>query len=132
MARGRQRHQERLSAVAGMGRQLSRRARNRCELCQSATSLTVVEIPPVDPEEPSEDRAAMLCARCVGLVSGKPWEDPNQLRFLEESIWSEVIPVQLAAVRLLKRLADDGVGWAVDALDVLYLDPDIEQMVAAT
>jgi protein PhnA len=132
MARGRQQHQARLSAVAGMGRQLSRRARNRCELCQSATSLTVVEIPPVDPEEPSEDRAAMLCARCVGLVGGKPLEDPNQLRFLEESIWSEVIPVQLAAVRLIRRLADDGVGWAVDALDVLYMDPDVEQMVAAT
>jgi hypothetical protein len=59
-------------------------------------------------------------------------EDPNQLRFLEESIWSEVIPVQLAAVRLIRRLADDGVGWAVDALDVLYMDPDVEQMVAAT
>lgn len=74
----------------------------------------------------------MLCARCQDLVSGKLMGDPNQLRFLEESIWSEVLPVQLAAVRLVRKLAADGEGWAVDALDVLYLEEEVEQMVVAT
>lgn len=74
----------------------------------------------------------MLCARCQDLVSGKLMGDPNQLRFLEESIWSEVLPVQLAAVRLVRKLAADGESWAVDALDVLYLEEEVEQMVVAT
>ena len=74
----------------------------------------------------------MLCARCQDLVSGQPLGDPNQLRFLEESIWSEVLPVQLAAVRLVKKLAASGESWAVDALDVLYLEPEVEQLVTAT
>jgi len=128
MARGRQQHQAHKQAVLGLGRQLSRRARNRCELCQDATSLTVIEIQPTEPE-PGPDRASLLCSRCAGLVAGGRVGNPNSLRFLEESIWSEVLPVQLAAVRLTRALSADGVDWAVTTLDALYLDPEVEAVL---
>jgi protein PhnA len=129
MARGQQRHQEHKAAVAALGRQLSRRARNRCELCQESTSLVVAEISPVVPEEPTVERAAMLCSRCAQLVSGGPLPDDSTLRFLEESVWAELLPVQLPAVRMTRRLASVGVGWAISALDTLYLDPEVEALI---
>lgn len=129
MARGRERHQARQAAVAGLGRQLSRRARSGCELCGTSTSLSVIEIEPVDPEEPLPERAAMLCARCAGLVGGDRPREVAPLRFLEESVWAEVLPVQLAAVRLTRSLAADGVDWAITTLDGLYLDPEVESLL---
>ena len=44
MARGLDQHRQRKEAVAGLGRTLSRRAKNRCELCEARTSLKVVEV----------------------------------------------------------------------------------------
>ncbi len=124
MARGLDRHNARKSAVAGLGRSLSRRARNRCELCSTPGSLTVVEVAPL-PEEPDPDQAVILCARCAGLLAGRA-TDPSALRFLEESIWAEIAPVQVAAVRLVRDLRKQGVHWASETLENLYLDPDIE------
>jgi hypothetical protein len=40
-----------------------------------------------------------------------------------------VRPVQVTAVRLARRLSDDGVEWAIDLLSGLYLDPDIEARI---
>ncbi|MEL6343626.1 MAG: phnA protein [Myxococcota bacterium] len=129
MARGRERYQQRQAAVARLGRGLSRRAGNRCELCRTSGSLSVVEIAPIDPEAPDPARAAMLCARCAGLVGGEKIRNPDELRFLEEAIWSEVLPAQLTAVRLLRTLIGQGVDWAVTANDALYLDPDVQELV---
>lgn len=130
MARGRERHQARVAAVAGLGRQLSRRARSGCELCGESTALSVIEIEPVDPEEPLPERAAMLCERCAALVGGTLPRETAALRFVEQSVWAEVLPVQLAAVRLCRALAADGVDWAITTLDGLYLDPDTEALLA--
>ena len=127
MARGHNAHQARLAAVAGLGRSLSRRARNRCELCSERTSLSVVEIPPL-PEEPDPEQAVIVCARCKALIGGRK-EDPGTLRFLEESVWSEQPPVQIAVVRLLRGLAADGTDWAERVLEGLYLDPAVEDRV---
>ena len=127
MARGRDVYQARVAATAALGRTLSRRARNRCELCSEKTSLTVVEIPPL-PEEPEPEQAVIVCQRCKGLIEGKK-DDPNTLRFLEESVWSEEAPVQIAVVRLVRALSADGVDWAERILEGLYLDPEIEEKI---
>ena len=47
MSKGRDKHHARLNAVAGLGRNLSRRARNHCELCGEGGSLKVIEVEPV-------------------------------------------------------------------------------------
>jgi len=125
MSRGRQQHDARRAAVSALGRQLSRRARNKCELCEAHTSLQVIEVEPVF-EDPDVDRAVMVCDRCVGLIQvGKRGiQDPGTLRFLEGTVWAEVLPAQLAAVRATRLLAADGVDWATELLDGLYLDDD--------
>ena len=55
--------------------------------------------------------------------------DSEELRFLMEAVWHEVLPIQLAAVRLCERLSGEGVGWAKDLREGLYLDPDIEALL---
>ncbi|MBN2801081.1 MAG: phnA protein [Deltaproteobacteria bacterium] len=129
MARGHDLHQERLAAINALGRSLSRRARSRCELCEDSTGLQVVEVAPVF-EEPDEDRALMLCERCRGLEKAKRL-DPTELRFLEGVAWSEVLPVQLTAIRVLRRLAADEVSWARDTLDGLWLPEEITELLDA-
>ena len=90
----------------------------------------MVEVPPTD-EEPHEDAAAMLCERCAGLPGARRLPHPGELRFLETSVWSEVEPVQILAVRLTRRLADEGVGWARDVLDGLWLPEEIQERLDA-
>jgi len=130
MSRGRERHDARTAAVAALGRALSRRARNRCELCEDHTSLQVVEVEPVF-EEPDSERAVMACGRCAGLLAAGrgPRPAPSTLRFLEGSVWSEVLPAQLAAIRITRGLAAAGTDWATDLLDGLYLDPETEDLL---
>ena len=127
MARGRDRHAAHQAAVAMLGRSLSRRAKNRCELCENSASLKVVEVDPTY-DEPDEERAILICANCEAAMQGKK-TDPTTLRFLEGVVWSECTPVQLTAVRMLKELSASGVRWATDCLDNLFLDPEIEGMI---
>ncbi|MDG1478314.1 MAG: phnA protein [Myxococcota bacterium] len=127
MARGRDAHQARVAATAALGRTLSRRARNRCELCNSKTSLAVVEIAPL-PEEPDPEQAVIVCSRCAALLSGRR-EEPATLRFLEETIWAEIAIVQIAVVRLVRGLAAERIDWAERVLEGLYLDPEVEERV---
>lgn len=129
MARGREAHQAHLAAVASLGRALSRRAGNRCELCTERTSLRVVELPP-EPEEPEEDLALLVCERCAPVVAGGDPSGPDHdWRALAETAWSEVVPVQIAAVRALRKLALNGVSWAQDTAESLYLDEEIEARI---
>ncbi|MEL6181995.1 MAG: phnA protein [Myxococcota bacterium] len=133
MSKSYQKHQERLAEVQSFGRALARRSRSRCELCEATGErLDPVEIPPT-PEEPDIDRCLFLCARCTKGIEKGPTGDPNGWRFLETAIWSELQPAQVAAVRLMGQLAEDGqVAWAREALESLYLDPETQSWVDAT
>ena len=129
MAKGYNKHQERIDEVKGFGRQLARRAKSRCELCDaSQVRLDPVEITPV-PEEPDPERCAMLCERCAAASKGERLGDAAQWRFLESSVWTECVPAQVVAVRLLQKLATGDGGWAADTLEGLYLDPAVEAWV---
>lgn len=129
MARGRDRHDAHQAAVAGLGRSLSRRARNHCELCGADGSLKVVEVPPTF-DAPDPERAAMFCERCMRAVEGgRGAPGPDELRFLAEAVWAEVLPVQLTAVRLARTLSAQGVVWATELCEGLYLDEDTEALL---
>ncbi|MCB9761836.1 MAG: hypothetical protein H6739_18545 [Alphaproteobacteria bacterium] len=128
MSRGRERHDAHQAALAGLGRALSRRAGNACELCGARGSLQVVELPG-GPEEPEPDWALMLDAPCQALASASRFRDPDAMRFLETTAWSETRPAQILAVRMLRQLAQDDVVWARDCVDGLYLDPEVEALI---
>ena len=123
MATRREKHQAHQQAVAALGKNLSRRARSRCELCEASEKLSVVEVGGNPHEEPDEAWAVLVCAGCSALMGGRP---VGPVRFLESSMWSEVRPVQIAAVRALRGVDEP---WAAAALEGLYLDPEVEELL---
>lgn len=128
MATGFHAHRARREAASALGKELTRRSKSHCELCRaSGERLEVVEVPPL-PDTPDANRAMLLCESCgEGLLGGRL--EPGQWRFLEEAVWSDVPPVQVAAVRMARRLQAKGTGWAQELLAGLYLDPEIEAWV---
>ena len=134
MARGRDEHRAAQQAVAGLGKTLSRRAGSECELCGASQGCRPILVPPVqDPEEPGVDDAILACERCRDAMTGKKLPGrPDDYRFLETAVWSETVPAQIAAVRLLRRLAADDVAWAAETNEGLWLDEAIEERVQAT
>ncbi len=129
MASGYQADKARKDAVNALGRELARRSKSRCELCgEGGRRLEVVEVPPLA-ERPEAGRAVLLCEPCADGVMGRVNHPAERWRFLEEVVWSEVAPVQVTAVRMARKLSEDGVGWARDLLAGLYLAPEIEAWV---
>lgn len=125
MARGLNEHKARIEAVNALGRTLVRRSGSKCELCEaSGVSLRAVEVRPLV-EEPEVDEALFLCDLCRDALEGGKLEG-SRWRCLESVIWSDIRPVQVTAVRLMRRIAEGGEAWAVDVLSGLYLDPEVE------
>ncbi len=129
MARGRAQHDAKQQALAALGKDLSRRAGSACELCGGKDTPRPTLVPP--PSEPDLSTAILACARCRDLLGGGRLGPPDDLRFLLSTVWSDVEPVQVAAVRLLRRLVRDEVAWAQEAEDGLYLDEDLEARISA-
>lgn len=113
MARGFDKHQERLDEIARLGKDLARRAGRKCELCEGTDELRTHDTAPDD--EPSFDTLLLLCARCRDLVGGAA-QDPRTLRFLEGSVWSEV-PIVASTARELLRGVD--AEWARATLEMV-------------
>lgn len=127
MARGHDRHEARVTAVAALGKTLTRRAGARCELCAGDLDCRVVEVAPTG-EEPAEDAALLACGRCRDLIDGKKLPpDAADFRFLEGAAWADPLPVKLEAVRQLHRLSAAGVGWARECLDGLWLPDEVTE-----
>ena len=125
MAKGHDRHVARLTEVAGLGKDLSRRAKSKCELCQGHSKLFPVELKPLA-TEPHVNWAVLICERCANAMDSKKLNLDEDFQFLRESIWSEIEPVQVVAIRLMRQLANQGLSWAQHSLEDLYIDPDIE------
>ena len=74
--------------------------------------------------EPDLERAVMICERCKRAVeNARHRVEPEELRFLMETVWHETLPIQLVSVRVLQRLSSEGVMWAMEVMEGLYLDP---------
>jgi protein PhnA len=129
MARGLDRHKLRQQQCLGMGKELSRRAKSKCELCATKSSLKVIELLPLT-EEPELNWAILVCSECQPLLREKlSITDTTQLQFLHETIWSEIIPVQVTSIRLVKHLTKMQVPWVQGLLDSVYIDPTIEPKI---
>ncbi len=132
MAKGRQAHQAALQALNGLGKDLSRRARSGCELCGESDGCRPQLVPPVG-EDLDIDSAILACPRCREAIDGKRLPGTSDdYRFLETAIWAEIVPAQVAAIRLLRRLAQDDVPWAREANEGLWLDEAIAERVDAS
>lgn len=121
MARGREAHEARLEALNSFGKELAKRCKSRCELCDASTSLEIYEVPPVD--EPDPEKSVMICATCREQIEDPERMEPRHWLGLNDSAWSQVPAVQVMAWRLLHRLENEG--WAQDLLEQLYLEPEV-------
>ena len=120
MARGKQEHEARTAVLNSFGKELARRAKSKCELCErGGERLAIFEVPPVT-REPDLGRCLLLCGDC--LAAGEHW------RFLAEQAWSGNLMVQVMAVRLLRRQGA-AQHWAREALDGLFLDEEVDSLV---
>lgn len=64
----------------------------------------------------------MICDDCQAQVEKKAELDSAHWRFLSDAIWNEIPGVQVIAWRMLNRLRNES--WAMEALDIMYLDED--------
>lgn len=112
MAGGYEKNKQRNEALQLLGKDLARRAARKCELCEAGgVRLDPWEIPPIG-DAPELERTLLLCETCAAGAGGGRLEDPERWRCLESAMWSDVTAIQVAAIRLLRRLCEGGVEWA--------------------
>lgn len=126
MAKGYELHQARMMALQGLGKDLTRRAKSKCELTGAAgVSLWPYEVPPVG-EDPDIDRTLLVSEECREMLehperlAGRHWQ------CLAEAVWSEMPAVQVVAWRMLNELAKRE-DWAREVLEEVFLDPEVEE-----
>ena len=125
MARGLERHRERQNALAAFGKDLARRARSRCELCEaSGVPLHPYEVPPA-PAEPEFESCVLVCEACGEQLDHPARRDANHWRCLNKTVWSQVGAVQVLAVRMLRELAEHE-NWATELLEQVYVTPEVQ------
>jgi protein PhnA len=119
-----EKHQERLQALSMLGKDLARRARSRCELCEATgVKFCTREVEPI-PAEPDLDHCLLICGECDQQMNRKGAPDEKYWRCLETAAWKELPVVQVTAVRILRAI---DVSWSEQLLDQLYLWPETEK-----
>lgn len=99
---------------------LLKRSEQKCELCGSGETLKLYELPPQSYS--NEDNCIMICHKCLAQIEKKEELDSKHWNCLTTSMWSEIPGVQVVTWRLLNRLRHES--WAVDNLDLMYLDEE--------
>ena len=99
---------------------LLNRSEKKCELCQAETALKLYEVPPQT--RTSEDNCIMICDKCLAQIEKKEEPDSKHWSCLTTSMWSEVPGEQVVTWRMLNRLRNES--WAMEALDMMYLDDE--------
>lgn len=107
---------------------LSKRSGNKCELCGSNASLTLHEV--VAAPHKDAEGCIFICNKCLMQIDKKEELDADHWKCLSDSMWSEVTGVKVTAWRMLNRLRSES--WAVDNLDMMYLEDDVMVWAKAT
>jgi protein PhnA len=124
MAKGYDTDRERKELVSSFGKDLARRAKSKCELSgEAGVSLVIYELEPVK-SIPNFDQCIFISEASREQIQNPKRLIPNQWRVLGEQIWSELLPVQIIAVRILAHIAKTE-HWAQEILDNAYLDDNL-------
>lgn len=99
---------------------LQNRSNNQCELCKATNSLKMYDVPPNDFTDRKEEKTLLLCEKCTAQLEKREALDNAHWACLNDSMWSETPAVQVVSWRMLNRLRHES--WAVDALEMMYLD----------
>lgn len=129
MAKGFEKHQERLAQLGRFGKELTRRSGAACELCgQTGVPLRVYEVPPA-PQEPELDHCVFICDTCREQLESPRLLDPNHWRCARESVWSDTPAAQVISARVLDHLARKEI-WAREALEQVEFDEETIAWIA--
>ena len=107
---------------------LQDRAGNGCELCAADNNLTAFAVP--GSPTGGLDGHVYICATCKQQYENPDTADPNHWRSLNDSMWTQVSPVQVMVYRMLHRLRAEG--WPQDLLDMMYLDDATKKQAMQT
>ena len=107
---------------------LQQRSQSKCELCSSTAELTIYEVPPSS--KGIEEDSILICETCTDQIENPDHVEVNHWRCLNDSMWSEVVAVQVVVWRMLTRLRSEG--WPQDLLDMMYLDEENLSWAKAT
>lgn len=100
---------------------LIKRSENKCELCKATGKIQLYEVPPGVGGQ-YEENCIMVCDTCLSQIEKKAEPDVKHWACLTESMWSEVPGVQVVSWRMLNRFRNES--WAMDSLDMMYLDEE--------
>lgn len=107
-----------------MERTLNKRSGSQCELCAATENLKVYTVLPT--RKGGVDESILACTTCIDQIENPGNEDQNHWRCLNESMWSEHIPVQVVSWRMLSRLRN------TELVEQMYLDEDTLAWAQAT
>lgn len=125
MGKGYDTHQSRVLALQGLGKDLARRAKSKCELTGvSGVPLRPYEVPPVG-EDPDLERTLLVSETCHEVLEHPAKLKGREWQCLAEVVWSEMPAVQVVAWRMLDYLAKNE-DWAREVMEELYLDEEVE------
>lgn len=97
-------------------RELIKRSGGKCELSGVTEDLKVYQILPA--RKGGIDESILINAGLLDQIENPEKMDINSWRCLNDSMWSEHLPVQVVSWRMLSRLRNQ------ELLDQMYLDED--------
>ncbi|MGY5847873.1 PhnA domain-containing protein [Salegentibacter sp. HM20] len=103
-------------------KELKQRSDSTCELCGNKENLSIYTFEDFPGEE--IDGSFMICAVCREQFEDPEKAEPNHWRCLNDSMWSSVPAVQVAAWQMLTYLKAEG--WPQDLLDMMYMDDELK------
>ena len=126
MGKGFEENRNRVAELASFGKDLARRARSKCELCETGgVPLQVFEVPPRE-KFPRVEHCAFLCESCSRQIEEeRHFVADEQWRCVAKTVWSEIPAVQVLALRVLRRLQKSQ-AWAQDTLEEVFVDAEVE------
>jgi len=99
---------------------LQERSHHSCELCKATDNLSIYTIQPSKKVDLTD--SVYACETCTSQIENSDLINPNHWRCLNDSMWSEFLPVQVLSWRMLNRVLS--AGWSQDLLDMMYLDEE--------
>lgn len=111
---------ERMDAMT-LEQELIERSGSVCELCGSSNELSVHK---VAPSSGTANEALMVCGICKEQIKTPSKIDVNHWHCLNDTIWSNIAPVQVMSYRILKNIPD--VPWCEELLDMIYLEDEVK------
>jgi len=99
---------------------LEERSKISCEICSSKAELSIHTVSPYTDQ--TMDHSVLICSTCKAQLLNPETANRNHWRCLNDSMWSQVPPIQVLSYRMLHELKNEG--WSAELIDMMYLDDE--------